>query len=154
MPAQHKAGIFCIINLMESQNLKPIVNQKVAKAWRGYGFFISFDFGKTITKKGKNKVGEMIEIASPEISLSIEGTWAFMKDGKDVVAIDPAKEVLVLYEEIDKFLSEGFKPNQVAVENFEKQENVTIITFSNGFELEINNKREDREDGWYVLTEK
>lgn len=138
---------------MEYQNLKPIVNQKIVKAWRGYGFFISFDFGKTITKEGLNKVGKMIEISRPEISLSVEGAWAFIKDGKDAVTIDPAKKALVLFKEIDKFLVENFKPNKVLVESFEKQENVTIVTFSNGFELEMNNKREDGEEGWYVLME-
>jgi hypothetical protein len=135
---------------MEYQNLKPLVNQKIVKAWRGYGLFISFDFGKTITKEVYNKMNQLIEVSSPEISLNVESEWAFIKDNKEIIATNSSQEDLALFKEIDNFLTENFKQNQVSIIKFDEQEDITIVSFSNSYKLEMNNK-ENNEEGWYIL---
>lgn len=137
---------------MESKNLNLILNKKITKAWRGGGFFISFNFGKTITRNGVNKVEEIIEISYPEISLNIDSAWAFVKNGKDVVGTDSEKNEADLMDEIDQFLDNNFRPDTVEITDIEKQEEVTIIFFSNGLELEMNNGGENDED-WYLLID-
>lgn len=142
---------------MESKDLNIIVDKKIVKAWRGYGYFISFDFGKSITEKGKNKMGQIVEVSHPEISLSAEDAWGFVKNGQNIIGTDLSTDSrdqnILLFNKIDKFLDENFKPNTVTVEKYEKDELVTTIFFSNGLELEINNvgTRSDDPDNWYLL---
>lgn len=112
---------------MENQDIRPVIGKKIARAWRGYGFFTSFDFADSI-------------------SINIEGPWGFVRDGKDLVNTEST------FEEIDNFLNKTFEPNKVSISDFEIQDDVTVITFSNGVELEMNNKFNE-EDGWYLLNE-
>lgn len=144
---------------MESKNLNIIVDKKIVKAWRGYGYFISFDFGKTVKKTGLNKVGETIKVSHPEISLSVEDAWGFVKNGQNIIGTDLSTDSrdqnIQLFKKIDKFLDENFKPNTVTIEKYEKEEAVITIFFSNGFELEMNNEgdRPDDQDNWYLLVD-
>lgn len=151
---------FCIYNQnMESKDLNLIVNKKIDDVFRGYGFYIHFSFGKTITEKGFNKVGQAIEINHPEISLCIEDAWGFVKNGKNIIgtdlSTDPREQNIELLNKVDRFLEENFKPNTTTIEKYEKEEVVTTIFFSNGFELEINNEgdRPDDSDNWYLLID-
>lgn len=145
---------------MESKDLNIIVGKKVVKAWRGYGFFISFDFGKTIIKKGLNKVGQMIEMENPEISLSIDDAWVFTRDEKNIIGTDlntdSHEQNIKLMNEVDIFLEENFKKKAATIDKYEKEEIMTTIFFSNGLELKMNNKgdRSDDSDNWYLLIEK
>lgn len=123
---------------MESKNLNLILDKRITKAWRGYGFFISFEFGSN----------EEI----PDVSLNIDSAWAFVKDGEDLIGTDADKDEAILLEEIDQFLDENFKPKTVEVDAIEHQNDITIIFFSNGLELEMNNGSEDGDDDWYLLS--
>lgn len=109
------------------ENLNNITNQTITKAWRGYGFFISFEFNNNL-------------------SLNIEGSWGIVKDGKDLIDSDNN------FEEIDNFITKEFSNKEISIDKFETEEDVTIVFLSNGYELEMNNK-EDDEDGWYVISE-
>jgi len=137
---------------MESKDLNLITGKKITKAWRGGGFFISFDFGKTITKSGTNKVGQTIEISNPEISLNIDFAWAFVRDGRDIIGTDSNEDEIKLMDSIDQFLDKNFKPNTVEITKVEEQKEVTIVFFSNGLELEMNNSENDS-DNWYLLVD-
>lgn len=118
---------------MESKNLELITGKKVTKVWRGYGFFISFEF--------------------ENISLNVEDSWAFVKDGKDLMTNDPNQNLQEGYKQVDQFISDNFKLNSVTLNKFEIQEDVTILYFSNGLEFEMNNQsnRDDDPDNWYLI---
>lgn len=118
---------------MESKNLELITGKKVTKVWRGYGFFISFEFNNT--------------------SLNVEDSWAFVKDEKDLMTNDPNQNLQEGYKQVDQFISDHFKPNSVTLDKFEIQEDVTILYFSNGLEFEMNNQsnRDDDQDNWYLI---
>src|SRR6266481_4815561 len=64
------------------KNLYQIVNEKISRAWKGYGSALFLELGDLNNELAWQKGGKPIPSPTGEWTLSGEGTWKLLRDSK------------------------------------------------------------------------